>query len=519
MLSYVIQSEFYGIIGGFVAARKDFSSTMGLVRLFKKKRENLVMRIRSMNIRAFILCFVVVLCCRGSSAQPVNESFHYQGLLEEGGSLANGFYDVAFNIWNAEVGGATLADSVVINNVEVIDGLLECFVDFGIDSDIFESSDYRWVDIRVRPNTGGVYSILFPRQRFAPAPVAKYAIKTGTTLDEAFRNGNSIFRGIGEPAVEIRSSGSSPALLNLGSQSIGEAAGRLTIYTGDDGVLFGAAEDVSQGGGGFLRTARNDSGLSGFVVDGNVSGTESARMTLIGENRSIVFDTTVTGDNSVLLPNSSIRAFEMLDEVGASEFESVISVNLTDNISVVDVVASVTIECPADGFVLVLSSSELSINHVTGTNSSVDMGVSQNMTSIPNNGDLETRIHTATPTGFYDHAISTHGLFVASQGSNTFYLLADKGFLGGSASVLDTQLTAVFMPTNYGSISRQPGHSIPDEQGPISAPMSELDILREQNAALIANDARQQREINEMKVQVQRLHQQTQQSLNEQSQD
>ena len=61
--------------------------------------------------------------------------------------------------------------------------------------------------------------------------------------------------------------------------------------------------------------------------------------------------------------------------------------------------------------------------------------------------------------------------------------------------------------------------SIPDEFAPSRGPMTQLDILAEQNAALQANADRQQRELEEMRTMMQQMQQQINEQTRLQSRD
>ncbi len=471
-----------------------------------------------MIIRALAAC-IVFAATSIASAQTHTDSFTYQGSLMDGGAPANGFYDITFVVYDSAVGGVIVPSGIqFVGNVEVVDGLFEAFVDFGVSGIVFDSDQARWLQLNVN-NAGQPGSIvLAPRQRMAPAPLANYALRSGSSLQDAYDNGSTIFRGVGDSAVSIRSTGASAAQLNLGSNAGGESEGSLFIYGPTGGTMFRVEQDINGVGGGFLSLASSNSNPSGLLVDGNAFGTESTQVSIVGTASTIVFSTQSAGNNAVKLPVDAISSSEILNETGFAEYTSNSSVFLSSSPAVIDVVGSVTTDVPTDGYVFVIASAELTISHVTGTTSSVDLGVSASTTSIPSHGDLETRIDSNISTGGYDHAVTVHSVFEVSAGSNTFYLLGDENSGGGLSSVFDTQLTAIFIPTAYGSGVRDAGPSFPDAQSPTSAPMSNYDIVMEQNASLRANAERQQRELDEMKAQVQQLLIQAQRTREQQSQ-
>lgn len=454
-------------------------------------------------------------------AQAHDDSFTYQGTIMDGGVPANGFYDISFLVIDSEVGGAiVLGGAAQVPNVEVVDGLFEAFVDFNVSGTVFDSDQTRWLQINVREVGDLFFTALSPRQRMAPAPIANYALRSGSTLDAAYNNGNTIFRGTGEPAVEIRSDGTGTALLSLGSQFENEEEGQFYMFTDTGGIMFAVEQDVNTGGGAYFHSARNSGSSSGFIVDGNFAGTESARVTISGDSISMFFNTSTTGDNTAVLPVDAINSSEILNETGAAETATSGATGLTSDPAVIDVIDSVTINCPSDGYVLVLATAEVSVSHLTGAVTTSNFGVSAVSSSIPINGDIELRISSTNPTGSNDFPVTVHSIFAASAGANTFYFLGDKNFLGGAVFVLDRQLTAVFIPTSYGAlaVTSNANQGLPDEFAPITAPMSNQDISNEREAALRADLNRQQRELDAMKAQMQQLLEQSHQTLEEQSQ-
>lgn len=472
-----------------------------------------------MKIRTLAACAVLA-ASSFAHAQLINDSFTYQGTLLDGGVPANGLYDISFIVYDAAVGGSIVfGGSQFVGGVEVIDGLFEAYVDFGLSGSVFDSDESRWLSIRVVPTAGGTPAVLSPRQRITPAPLANYALRSGTSLQDAYDNGKTIFRSLSDGPVNILAETGILARLNLGSAGGTDGAGRLYMYSEAGANMFNFEPDVSGGGGAFALFARNEIGTTGMFIDGNAQGSESTAVSIFGVDRNIFLTTSLPGDDSVRLPSDAINSTEIFNEAGVAENQSNTTIALTNVSATIDVVASVTIDCPAAGYVFVIATSELQVSHVTGSTSSINLGVSNSMTSIPGNGDVETFINSAAVSGQYDHAVTVHSVFSAVAGSNTFYLLGDKNNTTGSGIVLDSQLSAIYIPTAYGTAALNSGPANQDDFSQINAPMSELDVLREQDKSQRDNIARQQREIDAMKIQMQQLIEQTNRTLEEQAQD
>lgn len=113
------------------------------------------------------------------AATALPTSFTYQGRLTDGGSPANGVYDLRFILFDAETGGAQVGGIVAKEDVTVTNGLFSVELDFGAPA--FQG-DARWLEIAVRPGSGSGatgYTVLSPRQPVSPAPYALYAKAAG----------------------------------------------------------------------------------------------------------------------------------------------------------------------------------------------------------------------------------------------------------------------------------------------------------------------------------------------------
>lgn len=101
---------------------------------------------------------------------PVGNAFTYQGYLEDGGSPANGSYDLQFELYDAAAAGVQLGSTITLDNLSVVNGLFTAELDFG--SGLFGGGG-RWLEIGVRPGaSGGAFTLLTPRQELTPAPYA-----------------------------------------------------------------------------------------------------------------------------------------------------------------------------------------------------------------------------------------------------------------------------------------------------------------------------------------------------------
>lgn len=116
---------------------------------------------------------------------PVGTTFTYQGRLNDGGSPANGAYDLRFSLFDAASGGAQVGSTQALNDVAVADGYFTVALDFG--NGVFKG-DARWIVVEVRPGAStGSYTTLNPRTQLASVPYA-LGLRPGATVNTTTAN-------------------------------------------------------------------------------------------------------------------------------------------------------------------------------------------------------------------------------------------------------------------------------------------------------------------------------------------
>jgi hypothetical protein len=129
---------------------------------------------------------LIIIAASARLAAPAGTAFTYQGQLLERGTPANGNYDLQFALYDAATAGAQLGPTLTNAAVEVSNGLFAAAVDFG--AGVF-TGEARWLEIAVRTNGGGGFTLLIPRQSVTATPYALQADSvsashlTGTLLD------------------------------------------------------------------------------------------------------------------------------------------------------------------------------------------------------------------------------------------------------------------------------------------------------------------------------------------------
>jgi hypothetical protein len=123
------------------------------------------------SILSLLFCVIIAAFFLPKSIHAQGTAFTYQGRLNDGGSAANGSYDLTFALFNTNVNGIALG--ILTNNATTVsNGLFTVTLDFGNQFD----GTPRWLEIGVRTNNTSSFTILSPRQQLRATP---YAITAG----------------------------------------------------------------------------------------------------------------------------------------------------------------------------------------------------------------------------------------------------------------------------------------------------------------------------------------------------
>lgn len=102
------------------------------------------------------------------SQADIGSGFTYQGHLDKDGAPVNGPFDFQFLLYDEATRGNQIGPTLGIAGVDVTNGVFTVALDFG---PVFWEGR-RFLEVRVRPASGGNYTTLSPRQLITPAPVA-----------------------------------------------------------------------------------------------------------------------------------------------------------------------------------------------------------------------------------------------------------------------------------------------------------------------------------------------------------
>jgi hypothetical protein len=242
-----------------------------------------------------------------------------------------------------------------------------------------------------------------------------------------------------------------------------------------------------------------------FVVDGNNDGNGNPFLSIAGANSGTSFITSESGDPSVNLPIDAVSSGEILNEVGAAAnkqtFYTAFGVDPAP-------VTSRTISCPTNGWVVAMAQGEIELDHDTGTFTWCRFGLSLSSTTIPDGQDFGPQMPPGAASGIYLVPTSPTTIFPVSAGDVTVYLLGEAN-AAGTIGVWESEMTLLFVPTNYGdiaaSVATAKTSSDQVNDGGVASPMSASDLAAERATSLQANQARIDAELAAMRAELDAL--------------
>lgn len=106
--------------------------------------------------------------------------FTYQGRLDVNGDPVSGTYDFRFRLATDPFGNNYVGSSVLIGGQSITNGLFTVQLDFG--SGAFTGNNY-WLEVNVRTNGPGGYTLLSPLQPITPVPYAIFSTTANNALN------------------------------------------------------------------------------------------------------------------------------------------------------------------------------------------------------------------------------------------------------------------------------------------------------------------------------------------------
>jgi hypothetical protein len=242
-------------------------------------------------------------------------AFTYQGRLNNGGSPATGLYDFRFRLAADPLGNTYVGSPYSTNGVPTTNGLFVTTVDFG--PGIFIGTT-NWLEVDVRTNGTGGYTILSPLQNLTPTPYAIFA--------ETARNVSGTISAAQLPASPNFSgtvtggafSDNGAGLTNL----------NVTALNGLNASNFWQTSGNNVAAGQFLGSTNNQpltliaNGLPAVVITPNASGPEIVLGTAQNTIASSSPGSSILGGNGNVVNTGSSYSV-----IGGGQSNSVSSVN------------------------------------------------------------------------------------------------------------------------------------------------------------------------------------------------
>src|SRR5437016_10938893 len=104
-----------------------------------------------------------------TNAAAQTTAFTYQGRLTDGGTSANGNYDLQFALWDSASGGSQIGSTQLISTVAVSGGVFAVTLDFGANA--FPGAN-RFLEISARVSGASALILLMPSQQITTTPSA-----------------------------------------------------------------------------------------------------------------------------------------------------------------------------------------------------------------------------------------------------------------------------------------------------------------------------------------------------------
>jgi hypothetical protein len=214
----------------------------------KQNMKNKCNQIRSLGRWSLLLLFAA-LTPQPSTVFAQTNAFTYQGQLTDGGSAANGSYDLSFTVFGGGSGGSALAGPVTNSAVQVSGGLFTVTLNLG--SAVFTNGADRWLEIASRTNGSGAFGLLTPRQQITSAPYAITAANVTGLIPASQLSGTISTAGTVANGATTATSANTASAIVARDVSGNFTGGTITAATGFSGsganVTSLNADNVSSG--------------------------------------------------------------------------------------------------------------------------------------------------------------------------------------------------------------------------------------------------------------------------------
>jgi hypothetical protein len=243
------------------------------------------------------LDFTSVPTLADSPVTTVSTGITYQGRLKNGGTPANGQFDLVFKLYDALSAGNQVGSPITVTNQTVTEGLFTVQLDFG--SSVFWG-EARWLEIAARASGGGSYATLSPRQPLTAAPYA-LSLKPGAVITTTVGSNPALSAFNFSTGTGL--SGSSDN--GRGVYGFSDTAWGIYGFTNTGYGVYGYGGTASSVG--VYGTSNSGKGVQGFSSTNNgVYGTSSSNHALYGQTSGSAVYAGVYGNSTTTNGNGVI---------------------------------------------------------------------------------------------------------------------------------------------------------------------------------------------------------------------
>src|SRR5215831_9773744 len=133
-----------------------------------------------------VLFILLTIGLSGGAILGQSSGFTYQGRLTDGGTPANGNYDLQVALFDSADGVTQIGQTQTVSNVPVTGGVFTVTLDFGASA--FNGAA-RFLEISTRRSGAGAFTLLTPRQPISSTPYALHSVNADNAVNAQQLNG------------------------------------------------------------------------------------------------------------------------------------------------------------------------------------------------------------------------------------------------------------------------------------------------------------------------------------------